>query len=392
MKLFRIFYLVLILLPAGAYGKTYIMSPGNNQFYRISQLLQAGDSAIFDDGTYYESEMAKFVNSGTKDDPIVLVSRNRHKAVIIYEGANRQDIYITTEHITIRDFEITQDKKGTNTSNNIIRIYPPAANISIIGNKLHNAYEEAVKTHMVSNILVEGNLIYDFTNEGIDFTPAFNSVIRNNELFDIGRCAIMIKYNNARNVQIYNNYIHNRNVQMKNGGYAITLGGSSDTGSTPLQASNCVAWNNIIVSETPGLILYGVAFLDSQNCGFFNNVMIGVKTAFTSGGKASLTSGGKCMNNIIMNCENALASDKGYTTDYNLYYNTGNPPGEPHGIFNKDPMFVDPAANWHLRKGSPALKSGMKVIFPDYEGKTIDLSYDRDGMRRGARWDLGVYR
>lgn len=373
-------------------GKTYIITPGNqDQFYQMSQIMQAGDSAIFEDGVYFETRMANFVNSGTKESPIVLKSRNKHKAVILYEGANRQDIYITKEFIEILDFEITQDKKGTTTSNNIIRIYPPGGNIRIAGNKIHNGYEEAVKTHMVSNIIVENNIIYDFTNEGIDFTPAFNSIIRNNEIYDCGRVAIMIKYNNARNVQVYNNYISARSVQMGRGGFAITLGGSSDSGSIPLQATNCVAWNNIIVAESPGMILYGVGFLDSQNCAFFNNVIIGAKAAFRTGGKAGLTSNAVCMNNIVVNCERAIFEGTELITDYNLYYNTGDPPDEKNGIFGKDPLFVNQLNDWRLKPGSPAINAGTICTFQTVEGEQIDLSRDYDGKKRITPWDIGAF-
>ncbi len=376
----------------GTDGKTYILTPGKqDQLYEMSQILKAGDTAIFEDGTYYETRMANFINSGSEEAPIVLMARNKHKAVIIYEGANRQNIYITKEYIEIRDFEITQDKKGTTTSNNIIRIYPPGGNIKITGNKMHNAYEEAVKTHMVSNILVEGNIIYDFTNEGIDFTPAFNSIIRNNIIYDIGRVAIMVKYNNAQNVQIYNNYISARSVQMGRGGYAITLGGSSDSGSIPLQATKCVAWNNIIVAEKPGLILYGVGFLDSQDCAFYNNVIIGAKTAFTTGGKAKLVSGAICRNNIVVNCENAIGNGTGLITDYNLYFNTGNPPPEENGISGKDPLFVNILNNWRLKSGSPAINAGKVIKFQSTEGQDIDLSYDYDGKKRLGQWDIGAF-
>jgi hypothetical protein len=152
-----------------------------------------------------------------------------------------------------------------------------------------------------------------------------------------------------------------------------------------------VAWNNIIVAESPGLILYGVGFLDAQNCAFFNNVIIGAKTAFTTGGKAGLTSRAVCMNNIVVNCEKAIGNGTELITDYNLYYNTGNPPAEKNGISGKDPLFVNLLNNWRLQAGSPAINAGTISTFLTTEGKEVDLSCDQDGKKRTTPWDIGAF-
>ena len=139
------------------------------------------------------------------------------------------------------------------------------------------------------------------------------------------------------------------------------------------------------------MILYGVGFLDSQNCAFFNNVIIGAKAAFRTGGKAGLTSNAVCMNNIVVNCERAIFEGTELITDYNLYYNTGDPPDEKNGIFGKDPLFVNQLNDWRLKPGSPAINAGTICTFQTVEGEQIDLSRDYDGKKRITPWDIGAF-
>lgn len=417
--------------PSTEPGGTYYVSPTGSDMNpgteekpwrtmaRAAQLAQRGNTVIFEDGVYVETSPAVFMQGGRENERIVFKARNKHQAVIrFHDLPTRKVVLIDTPYITIRDFEMTQNRRGTDTSDIFIQVREGSHHVHIIGNKIHNAFEEGVKGYLVSDYLVEGNIIYDMDHEGIDFVNVSSSTIRNNEIYEVGRVGLLAK-GGSSDIQIYNNYIHNLNVYMSTG--AIYLGGATGYNSTRdysvngFEAWNMVAYNNIVVAESlngTSSINNGIAFAGSKDSAAYNNIVIGTRNGiYLYNPRNTAPNVGwdwdpdninpVFMNNIIMNTmDNAVISAGtrqpiNLVHDYNLYYNNARLPAltEPNGVYD-NPHFVDlDERNWHLKEGSPAIGSGNAIPgFALLGGGTIDISADYDGGSRGNVWDIGIYR
>lgn len=399
-KIIQIIIMFSVCLSASLNAATINVYPGQeNTLYNIAQTAKAGDTVIFHDGTYIERKQVRITKGGgTEGNPIVFKSANPQGAKIIFDmGGSWGRVYVTVPYIHFEGFEITQPKRPAPTAkdpnpswNHILTFYPGADHCRVINNVIHNGYEEGVKTHKVYDIIIENNYIYDFTHEGIDCTPAYDSVIRNNHLHNNGRCHIMLKHTNPTNTLIYNNYIHNDTVQMANG-FGITIGGTMDPDIRG--ATSCIAFNNIIVSESPGFITKGLSSMSTTNCGFFNNTVIGTKFGmYTNGFNENLT----FKNNIFYNIQVAATDFKGtrsgLSTDYNLYYNTPRPPTEPHGVYGRNPQFINAMNDWNLAdRESPPVNAGTQWTFKTLKGKVITVAFDFKDNKRTVLWDIGAH-
>ena len=69
--------------------------------------------------------------------------------------------------------------------------------------------------------------------------------------------------------------------------------------------------------------------------------------------------------------------------DYNLYFNSTVDENEPHSIYYKDPLFIDPKNDdFNLKEGSPAIDNGSNL------GYTSDLSGNT--LPKGNGYDFGA--
>lgn len=408
-------------VPKAEPGGTYYVSPegsddnpGTEQapwktMTRVAASIQRGSTVIFEDGEYIETQPAIFEESGTEAEPIIIKARNKHKAVIKYQNMPTIKIRIKGQkYITLQDFEITQDFKGIDTNDILVQVREGADHCKIIGNKIHNAYEEGVKAYLVENVLIEGNYIYDMVHEGVDFVNVASSTIRNNEVYDVGRVGLLCK-GGSYDIQIHGNYVHNRNVPMSTSG--IYLGGMTGADSTAdssingYEAYNCVAYNNVVISESPGLITLGIAFAGSINCAAYNNIVSGAKYNMYFAEPNNISAGWEWnpqnvnpvfKNNIIINATLQALMEKhpaiNRVNDHNLYYNNASTPSESNGVY-ADPLIADiDSGNWHICYGSPAIGAGTPITgFTLRSGQIIDISRDFDGIQRTEPWDMGVY-
>ena len=248
---------------------------------KAADTAQQGDTVIFEDGTYTETRPAIFLRSGTENERIVFKARNKHQAVIVYQNMPTTKIVIKSAYITLQGLEITQNTRGIDTTDILVRMMAGADHAVIKGNKIHNAYEEGVKAGSVINPAVEENIIYDTIHVGIDFVGVTQGAIHNNEIYDIGRGGILVK-GGSSDIPIYNNYIHNHNRFMFLG--AIYLGGTT-TASSSLDPSvngfetwNLVAYNNVIIGDVTGgnsTIDKGIDFEGSKDSAAYNNLIVG---------------------------------------------------------------------------------------------------------------------
>lgn len=403
-------------------GGTYYVSPDGDDenpgteaepwrtMYHAAYSAQRGDTVIFEDGLYEETRVAYFEESGTETEPILFKSRNKHGAVIKYMNMPTTKIYIRGKsYITLQDFEITQNRKGVDTTDILIRVVNDTNYIHIIGNKIHHAFEDGVKGSHTSNMLVEGNYIYDITHEGVDFVNVKDSTMRNNEVYDVERNGLLAK-GGSENILIYNNYVHNANVMMRGSG--IYLGGQTDPVSTAdpsvngFEMWNGLAYNNVVISELPGLLRQGITFMGSKDSAAYNNIVIGAKYNIHFWEPNNVAIGwdwnppnvnAVFKNNIIVGATvdglGIVQTPDNLVHDHNLYYGNATEPSEANGVYG-DPLLADPYnGNWHLGYGSPAIDAGEVIAgFMLKDGTLIDVSHDYDGAVREADWDMGIYR
>ncbi|WP_409342822.1 right-handed parallel beta-helix repeat-containing protein [Paenibacillus sp. MBLB4367] len=397
-----------------ANGNTYYVSPNGNDtnagtesapwktLKKAAATLQAGDTAIFNDGEYISNTAITFANNGTAGEPITIKAKNKHMAKLSFTGMNAlSKITLTNkQYITIRDFEISQPSKGTSSADIFININD-CGNCTIGGNFIHNASGKAIQGLKGDNIKIINNTISDTTATAVVLANMDRPVIANNEISETNN-AILVA-GGTRSAQIYNNYIHAVAAPMTHG---IVLGGNYpssvvyDPTATGFEAYHAAAWNNIVVAESPGLIDYALVFSGSTNSGFYHNVVVGAKNGvrYLNGGSGAWvpkTTTAKLFNNIFSGCtmkaESVTNAPIGNSvSDYNLYHDCANAPVEPNGI-NGDPKFTDRLHNWHLQADSPALDRGTALNVTGFYGETIDVSLDYSGKVRSTPIPMGIY-
>ncbi len=389
------------------------------------QALQTGDTAVFMDGTYNETRQAITANDGTSAAPITIEAQHRGAAKIVWQNLQSTwgKLAIANSYWTVQGFEFTENGKGTDTNDVLVFTdgvyynpsHAPATHVRILDNTAHGAYEKCYKFYQAHDAVIDGNVCYDITHDGIDFVQSDRVQISNNEIYHVGRTAIFEK-GGSRSPRVFGNYVHEDGAY--NSGYSgipigIELGDETDANASLCSSTSCyeewngVAYDNVVVSNPAGHISYGLAFWACKDCAFYNNVVIGAQTGLLARDSIDTrnpygsnwawdpqTTNPRFINNIVMNAtQNAIEQQNVaglFTHDYNLWYNTPNAPSEAHGVY-ADPRFVDPSGDWRLQAGSPAIGAGTSASFTGYFGEPIDVSYDRTGVNRSTPWDLGVY-
>jgi len=411
--------MLFVSVPAASFAGTYYVSPAGSDanpgtqlqplktFHRAAKMSRPGDTFIFEDGIYNETQYPWIEQTNglaTASSPVVFKARNKHRAVLVFQNLQHEKILIRQHHVTLQDFEITQNVRG-GVNDHMVFAYNGSANVTIIGNKIHNVTTDCVKGNRTSNLLVQDNLCYDSQNEGIDVLNSYDVTVVGNEVWNVGRSGILLK-GGGRDFKVFNNYVHASSPMV----FGIVLGGQSCTGCTydfstsGYEAYNSVAYNNVIVSNPAGMIQQGLTLMGAADSAFINNIVIGAQTAIvltaapgTSYGWAwnPMVKNPFIVNNIAQNCTSRATSISGVqgtmTHDYNTYFNCAGAPTQAHGL-TSDPMIVDPLKDWHLSAGSPSAGSGM-VVAPrtGFQGAQIDVSRDGAGVQRTAPWDRGVY-
>lgn len=419
-----------------------------------ARTLVAGQTAIFKDGTYNETQPTVFQTSGSADAPITIKAQNRHKAIIVYsESCRLQKLNIESSYINVRDFAITQKRtsKESESYANLDILIDCGINkgyeiegCEITGNMLGPAFEEGIKIKYSDNILVKDNIIDSPSHEGIDVFGCSEVVLSKNKIINSGRTGILVK-GNSRNCLVYNNYVYNDTVKNKD---AYVIGGQSDNvspyivtedtgeldGAGGYEIYNSVFYNNIAYSKIPQLIETGFAFSGAYNCHSYNNVVYGTRTGFSFSDAPDERNGWEwnpktvnpvLFNNVIMNVQNVynpLQSPVNITSDYNAIYNWGSSaytPGTSISIitWNEENSItennltslnhiVKDAINgdFTLVENSPLIGNGTAVPaeIDAYDGisgidtvqqdKKITINLvDYNEEQRKNPWDRGVY-
>lgn len=380
--------------------------------YKAAFTVKAGSTVIIEDGVYYEDRQTIVRNSGTEDAPIVFQARNPLKAKIVYKEnmclAEKFLVEAGIDYITLQGVEMTEEVMATedDTNKTIDILYTcRGSHCRVIGNYFHHTYEEGIKFYLASDIVIADNIVTDTVHEAIDLVNCANVKIYNNDLSEFGRVGVFGK-GGTRNMQIYNNYIHNKT---KKGTIALSIGGSTDATfcydvgeGTGYENYNSAYYNNIIHAEEKGLLQYALNIAAPKDAYIYNNVFINADVGYNVGSGGGISKGWPwwpdvvnvyVKNNIFYNCSQLAeehVTPKNFVFENNLLYNT---PGTAGNNIVADPMFVDVTSDWHLKEGSPAIGAGTPwPDFPALGGGTLDVErLDYDGEPYTEKWDIGVY-
>lgn len=400
--------------PSGSDANPGTQTKPWKSFAKAADFLQAGDTAVFEDGVYNETTISTFAHSGSIGKPIVVKARNKHQAKIVFPASTKdvQKINIfDVGFIEIHDFEITQVEKSINKTTDIFIGVRNSTDCKFMGNKIHYCLEEGIKMSRGStNMWIIDNEISDTQHEGIDVLNVENVIIEGNRVYETGRVGIMVK-GGARNVQVYNNIV--KNAKKNTASYGITIGGVTNNTSPydisidGYEAYNVFVLNNAVIAESPGTIASGIAFIGAKDSHAHNNIIVGTKYAINFRSPPGIRNGWDwdpivvnphIRNNIMMDIETSAFTQNhvpvNVDSDYNLYHNIGGTvPTEANSVY-ADPFVVDPTNDWQLNPGSPALGSGFALpdTFDGFDNTEVVIDFKTfDGAPRGTNWNIGIY-
>ena len=376
--------------------------------------LSAGYTAILLDGVYQEGSI-HFANSGTAGSPITIRAQNKWQAIVSSMAGctpafSIDKSYITIENVRISSAPANPTCASPNSADTAIRAWETnaptpsspstgSAGFTARGVLVDPGRSVGIKTNQDFSVVEDSevhNSIETFNNHG--------SIIRNNVTYGADAWgSIITTKGGTRNVQVYNNVIHVTTSQTER---ALILGGSSGCcmfdPATGFECYNCVAYNNVVINESPTAQnngLYG--FRACKDCLIFNNVGIKGQLFVLPGGPSSSgATVNSAFKNNIMTCDSTVAATGDWngwlaftnlTVDYNIFHQCSwAEPGQSHAVVG-DPMFVDPSSDWHLQPGSAASWAGVEVNILDFNGLSIDVSRNKDGSIRTTPLSLGIY-
>ncbi len=428
-----------------------------------------GDVVEVAAGTYFEK--VSFPRSGTVGNVIALDAAPGARPVLDGTGVNGANMVLidNRSHVRVRGFELrnnlnVNDGSGVRilgSGQNIeiddnimhdirgdhamgITVYgtepQPLEDLRITGNQIYDcepARSEALTLNgNVRNFLIEGNLVRDVNNIGIDMIGGEtsiqpnstlvaregvvrgNTVLRANSIYDDGYAAgiyvdggrdIVIENNlvvgcdlgieigaeNAglltENITVRNNVLRrNEKVGIIFGGYKSTVGRANNN----VFRGNTLYHNNTVGKNGQGTHFPGggvgeiwIQFAE-DNVLANNLVVAGPENAFIG----SFDSGSSVDNSFDHNLyfsadgvENGLFSLNG--VDFGGFSGWQGGTGNDAHSLNAEPLLVDAAnGNVHLQAGSPAIDAGDPAYLPTVEERDLD-----GGPRRnGASVDIGA--
>jgi hypothetical protein len=228
----------------------------------------------------------------------------------------------------------------------------------IRGNVIHDNYANGIHMNgdismggdgIISSAVVEGNYIFNNGaggGSGINMDGAQSSLIRNNVIFNQRASGISMYQIDGGVCSRNNRVFHNTVVVAPDGRWAINIPNSGCTGNQVI--------SNILYSNHS--YRGAINIVDGARTGFVSNRNLVEGVFSTNGGDSTLT----------------LSQWQALGYDLNSKVST---PGA---------LFVDPAGDFHLKPGSPAIDAGqtLTAVTRDFDGKT---------RPQGASSDAGAY-
>lgn len=350
--------------------------PGQDVFIDMRTANPSGGYALF--GTYtVPSQDAGLVLSNFRGD----------------SGGDSAMIMRATAYVRIVNAEI-QGMEGLGNGTGMISTH--GSFLKILGNKVHNSgenkfYHGVYWSNQGTDNEVAYNEIYDVRGgRGIQVYdagsgPFFNFDIHDNVIHDVDRDAIGIGGPSSTGFKIYNNIIYR--TGLGTAPYGGGSGGNGGSSGLRFKAGNLVAeiYNNTLYDNQSDA---GAFYLASATSLTIKNNIIFADTCYrdNSAGQTACTN-----NNGQKFYEQFSLSDSVITASNNLWYSSAStppqsPPSWDSSPVNSNPLFIDPtnpARNFHLQSGSPAIDTGLNTL----------ITKDMDGILRpqGTAFDIGAY-
>lgn len=410
-----------------AAGNVYYVSPTGSDtnpgtaaapfktFAKAISQLNAGDTLNVYAGVY--NEQLKITKSGTSTSGITIQGLSG-KIIIDMKGASAAGLdvrgsYVTVSNLIVRNSrEICVNLTGSNITVNALVVHEcgshgiqanNASNINILNNGVFRTvlsneartasggWGSAIKVRESTNVLIQGNIVYNNYGEGIG-TRGTNVTIRANTVYDNFSVNI---YTNSENALIERNLVYctansgfERNGQPAAG---ISMGEEYYAG-WGARLKNARVLNNIVAFCKHGVRYNGaesgVSGGGLKSAIIAHNTLYGSTNSALSIVYASAQSGSLIANNIIWQAENklvAIDNPTGLTFQHNLwkvqppaaFRSPGDQIGDPQ--IAADPIYKPES----YRPGNTALAGGtaanLNLITNDF--------YARE---RGTTFDMGA--
>jgi hypothetical protein len=347
-------------------------------------------------------------------------------------SVRRRGIYINGQsHLHIRGFSIQKMTSGAGEYSMGCAIVDRlgGSNIAISDNEITRNYsqenEGAIRMYgtatIGTNILIEGNRIFENPHNSGILATIHDSIVRNNTLHTNGATSIDF-YACARSQMLGNTVaggqgVHANGLTLYLGCRDCTVAGNTVSDGrialTTQSATNILVAYNILhtAEDAYTAIDWGSAADPSTGIRNFNNVLInsyGKALGMTSTGTYNLV----VRNNILDGC----LAPPGSNVSHNIYTSLswrqsvqyGWQPGEGEFIqTNKSLLFIDPAGrDPRLRGGSPAIDAGVEIgLTADHSGQSVPADggpdigayeywislADTDGDELSDLWELQHY-
>ncbi len=319
-------------------------------------LAGPGTNIIVLPGVYtdFQSGWGLHLNSsGTASSPIMLESQVYGGAIIDGQNATNRNlgIYLDGSYNVVDGFGIRNGPNG---------------GISIYGHD-----NQILHSEIYSN----GNP-YNTTGNGLDGIydggayGSYGSVFVGNYIHDNGRISQATNLDQGIYIDGSTNELIMNNLIVGNCSHGIQVAGDT----TPVSGLNI--YNNTIVSNRfdDGIVLWSsVEGVHIVNNIIYGNARYGITTVEVNGSGVQISTNLFYTNNLgAWNLTN--------TNGVFTYTAVGN--------ITNNPEFFNPANDWHVEKGSPAIDSGalLSVVTNDYDGLPRPIPVDPKGL-----YDIGAY-
>jgi Ca2+-binding RTX toxin-like protein len=210
-----------------------------------------GTAIMVKEGTYKENVDLNG-RSGTEDKPVWIVSADGKGAAIVVSANPDKPVFAGygESNLIIKGFEIVGGTEGVKVTQSGSTLTKFTVNIVIEDNIVHGQSIDGIKTAQSINTAIVGNTVYDIkTQEGIDNVYMRNSVIANNEIFNVMGLSALVVKSGSENIKILNNYLHQVPDGILVGGFSSGQGTIFPNGIN-YEAKNILVQDNMVIDAT----------------------------------------------------------------------------------------------------------------------------------------------
>ena len=198
--MFVLVALTLLAIPPAAMADAHNVSPGDDIQAAI-EAASPGDTIVFALGTYSLSSTL------TVNKSLTLTSADPYATTKPFlDGGGTLDriIYVAADDVTIDGLEIA------NGTGDLVRQSDAYSGTTVRNCVVHDSSgDEGIQLVACTDCFAECNLVYDVAQDGICFSGgSHNSVIRNNEIYNVGSENAAIYVYDSYDMTVECNYIH----------------------------------------------------------------------------------------------------------------------------------------------------------------------------------------